>query len=116
MNNKRDLGFIGRYASVKSMVIRTRGEINRQLQAFELSKELRLQDMEVLDKYNREIETENLNSFIDDNIRLDAYKKILLMKFKPEDREDFLVYDKMSFLASEIQLIFPEYRCIGALL
>lgn len=116
MSNKRDLGFLGRYASVKSMVIRTKGEIARLLQSYELSKELAFQTVEIKERYEKEKETTDYNSFVDDNIRIDAYKKIMLLKFKAEDREDFLVLDKMSFLVSEMQILFPEYKCIGTLL
>lgn len=116
MSNKRDLGFLGRYASVKSMVIRTKGEIARLLQSYELSKELAFQTVEIKEHYEKEKETTDYNSFVDDNIRIDAYKKIMLLKFKAEDREDFLVLDKMSFLVSEMQILFPEYKCIGTLL
>ena len=115
MNNRRKLGFIGRYANQKSIVLRTRGEVVRQLQTYDLSRELHFRDMEIIERYTREEETTDFNSFIDDNLRVDSYKKILVLKFRPEDRENFLIYDKLSFLVSEIQIMFPEYKCIGEL-
>ena len=38
LSNKRELGFTGRFASVKSLVIRTKGEIARLMQCYENSK------------------------------------------------------------------------------
>ena len=115
MSNKRNLGFIGRYSSLKSVIIRTKGEMARLMQSYDLSREMSFQNVEIKDNYEKEEETTDYNSFLDDNIRVNAYKKIMLIKFKANDRENFLVQDKMSFLVSEMQILFPEYRCIGAL-
>lgn len=117
VSNKRELGFIGRFATVKSLVIRTKAEIDRLLQSYEISRELAFQNVEIKERYDKEIETVDYNLFIDDNIRIDSSKKIMLLKFKPLIREeqDYLLQDKMSFLTSEIQILFPEYKCIGEL-
>lgn len=115
LSNKRNIGFIGRFASIKRMVIRTRAEIARILQFYELSQELSFQDIEVRRLYKKQIQTTNFNSFIDDNIRNDNYKDIAILTFKAHTRDDFLIYDKMSFLVSEIQFLFPEYKFIGEL-
>jgi hypothetical protein len=115
MSNKRELGFIGRYSSVKSMVVRTKGEIARLLESYDLSRELIFQNVEIRESYSKEEETFNLNDFIDDNIRIDASKKIMLIFFKMTGRVNFLTQDKMSFLVSEMQVLFPEYKCVGAL-
>ena len=116
MSNSKDLGFIGRFASVKNMVIRTRAEIARIIEAYKLNDELFFSEVTVLENYKKQIETINFNSFIDDNIRNDNYKNIMLLTFKTKRPDDFLIYDKMSFLVSEIQFLFPEYKCIGELL
>jgi len=113
--NKRALGFTGRYAGVKSMIIRTKGEISRLMRSYEASKKLVFQDVEVIDKYVKPEETLNCNTFIDDNIRIDTYKKIMLVKFRPIERDSFTIQELMSFLTSELQILFPEYRCVGEL-
>lgn len=116
LSNSRELGFTGRLASMKSMVIRTRGELARILQMYSLKKDLQFYDIEVLEEYKKQKQTVDYNSFIDDNIRIDKYKKILVLKFKAANKEDYLIYDKMSFLVSDIQLLFPEYQCVGELI
>lgn len=116
LSNKRNLGFIGRFWSIKSIVIRTRGEIARLISSYDLGEDLLFLDIELTDNYNKVLQTVNYNDFINDEIRINEYKKILILKFKAHNREDFLIFDKMSFLISEIQMKFPEYRCIGELL
>ena len=116
LTNKRELGFAGRFSSVKSLVLRTRGEIARLLQSYdEMSKQLKFREVEILEEYNKPQETFEFNTFIDDNIRIDPYKKIMLITFSAENVDDYLIQDKMSFLISEIQILFPEYKCIGEL-
>ena len=113
LSNQRKLGFGGRYTTVKSLVIRTKGEIARLLEAYEAGRELVFQDTEILESYAKPQQTMDCNHFIDENIRADRFKRIMVIKFQAKDREDYLVLDKMSFLVSEVQLLFPEYRCIG---
>lgn len=116
LSNRRELGFVGKLASLKALVIRTRGEIARLMTSYELRKDLSFYDVELVNKYNKVIQTINYNNFIDDNIRDNNSKQILVVKFRANNKEDFLIFDKMSFLVSEIQMLFPEYKCIGELI
>lgn len=116
VSNKKNLDFIGKFTSLKSLVIRTKGEIARLMTSYELKKDLSFYDIELVNTYSEIIQTMDYNDFIDDNIRVDDFKKILIVKFKTNNKEDFLIFDKMSFLVSEIQMLFPEYKCIGELI
>ena len=116
LTNNRDRGFVGRFHAVKSIVIRTEGEVARLLCSYEQSKTAVFQGMDILEKYEKPIETMDYNCFMDDNIRVDANKMVMLLKFKVHGGEKFLVYDKIAFLVSEVQLIFPEYHCIGEII
>lgn len=113
--NYRRMGFAGRYASQKSLIVRTKSEIDRILSCYALSEQLHLIGMRILDSYEGREQTYACNSFVEDNIRVDEYKKILLLRFLSDEAKDYLVYDKMSFFTSEIQMLFPEFRCIGEL-
>jgi hypothetical protein len=114
-SNKRDASFVSRYAAIKSVVIRTMGELDRMLNSYEHSRSVSFLGVEILDAYEKTKETVEFNSFIDDNVRIDANKKVMLLKFRMMDgnTESFLIYDKISFLVSEVQMVFPEYNCIG---
>lgn len=112
-SNKRELGFAGRFAATKSLIIRTKGELARLLQHYETANDLILKDTEILEHYPKPPQTIDYNHFIDDNIRIDKFKKVMLLKFEAKNKQDAFILDKMSFIVSEIQLLFPEYRCIG---
>ena len=113
LSNKRTLGFAGRFATVKSLVVRTKGEIARLMQSYETGNDFIFKDTEILEQYQKIQQTTDYNHFIDENIRIDKFKKVMLIKFQTKDRENYLVLDKMSFLVSEIQVLFPEYHCVG---
>jgi hypothetical protein len=110
-----EFGFIGRFAAVQSLIIRTKGEVARILQTYGMD-ELSFADVRVADRYDKAVRTYDVNTFIVDEIRRDEDKKFLILTFTATDRDDYLLWDKISFLISEIQLIYAEYRCVGELL
>ncbi len=116
LSNSRNLGFIGKFASIKSLVVRTKAEIDRIITSYNIGSNISFVDLEVENEYKKEIQTIDYNEFIDDNIRSDNSRKFLVIKFKAANKNDFLIYDKMSFLVSEIQILFPEYKCVGELI
>ena len=59
----------------------------------------------------RDIRSQRL--FIDE-IRGKEATKTLLMKFRA-DKATYLTRDIMSFLASQAQLMYPEFKCAGVL-
>ena len=73
---------------------------------------------EILDrkKGERVTETYPMNGFILDEIRENEYRKHLLLLFRKKGGQDFLIRDIMSFLVSEVQLLYGEYMCEGRLL
>ena len=60
-------------------------------------------------------ETYSMNDFILDEIREDEYEKRLVLLFRKKSALTFLLRDIMSFLVSEVQLMYGEYRCEGRL-
>jgi len=115
LSNRRDMGFAGRYSAIKSLVIRTKGELDRVLNSYEQSKSVLFQGVDILNSYEKTRETLDCNPFIDDNIRANTHKKVMLLKFKVGDGEQYLAHDKISFLVSEVQILFPDYDCVGEL-
>lgn len=57
-----------------------------------------------------------MNGFILDEIRDRDYEKRLVLLFRKKSALSFLLRDIMSFLVSEVQLMYGEYRCEGQLL
>lgn len=117
MSNARKSSFIGRLAAAKNSTVKTKAELTRVINSFEVSKHLEFQYLKLEDlDTNRENETYDMNYFIFDEIREANLTKCLSVYFKVVDRKDYLIYDILSFIVSEIQLLYPEYKCEGRLL
>ncbi len=112
VSNKKKGSFVNRYANLQLRSIRTKGEMFRLVDSFDASKGFKLVDFNFLDGKNESL-TYDMNPFIIENIRMNEYKKILQLVFKCEIGDDFLMYDLMSFIVSEVQRAFPDYRCEG---
>ncbi len=117
--NKRKLSHLDKQADMYGGV-NTQGEIERRLKTYEVYKLFNLEQIEVLEDLNIEkskecIHTFDYNSFITSHTFLKP-KRVLHIKFTAKDKEDILLYEKLSFLVSELQLYYREYRCVGELI
>lgn len=97
------------------MTVRAKGEIVRIINSFEASKYLELKHIEISERANGMKQTYGMNPFISDNVRVESDKKIMRLRFRPREGNSFILNDLMSFLVSEVQMYFPEYKCEGAL-
>ena len=61
-------------------------------------------------------ETYEVNDFIVDEIRDSNIKKVLILSFEAQEKNNYLNYDILSFIISEVQFIYPEYECEGRLI
>ena len=113
-NCKKD-SFINKYINRQSYVIRTKGEITRIVNAFEFSKYFEMLDIEIRNVSDTIKHTYDMNYFITDDIRVGNEKKALIIKFRRNGEETFITNDLLSFLVSEVQMYFPEYKCEGVL-
>ncbi|MED4355006.1 normocyte-binding protein [Schinkia azotoformans] len=115
LTNQSSNQFINMYARKKAIQVRTKSEIFRMVNSFDAAKYLKLVGVEVKNG-NDDIEISyEMNTFIKDDIRAKADKQTMLLHFQPQVGRNYLTNDLMSFLTSEIQMSFPEYRCLGAL-
>jgi hypothetical protein len=115
VSNRRQNSFIGRYAGKR--IVRSKGELLRIANSFEAAAALELEGIELIDRRSRSTEccTYSLNDFVSDSIRTDQDRKTLLLRFKRRagTADSFIVQDLMSFIVSELQMHFPEYKCEG---
>ena len=51
-----------------------------------------------------------------DELRTEKAGMTMLLTFSSKQPDHFLTLDVMSFLVSQVQSLFPEYRCQGKLL
>ncbi|AKG36026.1 hypothetical protein [Paenibacillus durus] len=122
VSNRRRDSFTERYARKQAMVVRARAEIARIVHSFEAAEVLELEGVEIVEPDRREALplTYPLNPFVSDNVRTEAGKLVMRLGFKPlagaqgaKSIPPFMIGDLMSFVVSEVQMYFPEYRCEG---
>jgi len=61
-------------------------------------------------------ETYDMNPFIRDEVRDPAFRRTLVFAFYADNRDLFYIRDIISFLVSVMQMVYPDYRCVGVLL
>lgn len=115
VSNKRKDSFINRFAGKHTPALRTRGEIERLASSFEVSKYFELQEIEIKNASSGAGATYDANAFIVDDIRAGWDQKVMCLKFRALEKESFILMDLLSFIVSEIQMVFPEFRCEGEL-
>lgn len=117
MSNYKNVNFSNRFLFNNRYVIKTKSEIAKLINSFEASKHLRFRDLKIEElKFDEDKETYDANDFIIDEIREDNIKKSLVLYFEAKNKEYYLNNDILSFLVSEIQIIYPEYKCEGRLI
>ncbi|GEN36398.1 normocyte-binding protein [Aneurinibacillus danicus] len=114
-SNRRKNSFVSGFARKQAVTVRAKGEIVRIINSFEASKYLELKHIEISERANGMKQTYGMNPFISDNVRVESDKKIMRLRFRPREGNSFILNDLMSFLVSEVQMYFPEYKCEGAL-
>jgi hypothetical protein len=115
ISNARSDSFSTRLMAKYGTHITTRAELNKLLASFEVSEYVELADLRFAGE-KLAGDTYDMNSFIRDEIRSPDYKKTLALVFKAKNRDFFLNRDIISFLVSEFQRVYPEFRCVGTLL
>jgi hypothetical protein len=113
-NRRKDI-FSTRLMSRYGIEVKTKAELRKLAASFEAEEWVTLESMRFAGGESSG-ESYSMNPFIHDEIRDPAYQKTLLLSFKATKRDFFLTRDMMSFLVSQVQLIYPEYRCVGVLL
>lgn len=116
VSNRRTDGFIGKYARRQGQIVRATGEIIRIVHAFDAARLLELERVDIRERSDGSPQTYEMNPFVSDNVRTERDKKVMRLAFRArqaEGDERFLLQDQMSFLVSEVQMFFPEYKCEG---
>lgn len=117
MTNEVNMSFSNKLAFEKPYTIKTKTELARVINSFKTSKYLIFTDVKLQEVYLDELkQTYEVNDFLIDEIRDENIKKVIILYFKPLDKENYLNKDILSFLVSEIQYLYPEYECEGRLI
>jgi len=116
MQNLRTENFSEKFQRKWNQEIKTKTELKRFINGFELEDYLVFRDCIVKKYFDGEPETYCMNSFIEDEIRNTQNAMKLILYFIPGSHEPWLIRDIASFIVSEVQRIYPEYECGGKLL
>ncbi|WP_347722655.1 normocyte-binding protein [Lysinibacillus capsici] len=113
VSNRRIEHFMHKFASKYTANVKTKGEITRMINSFEAAVSVELVDLDIVDFSSRAGFTHSANPFLTEMIGENSHKKTMLLKFKAKAKKDFIANDILSFLVSEVQRHFFEYKCIG---
>ena len=113
-NIKRD-NFFSRMIENNGAKLKTRADVYGLINSFLAADDFEIESLTITDE-KVVGETYDMNSFILDELRDPNYKRTLLLKFKTEDKDAFFAHDLLSFLTSEVQYCFPEFRCVGEII
>jgi hypothetical protein len=115
ISNARKDSFSAAMTAAYGVTVKTKAELRKLIRSFEVSEYIELESMTFADK-NQNGETYDMNPYIIDELRDPKYQRTLVLGFRAYKRDFFLNRDLISFLVSQIQIIYPEYNCVGALL
>lgn len=127
LSNRRQDSFLGRYAGKQAVIVRAKAEIMRIVNSFEAAQGLELERVDIWGGAGRndvsnlltKTQTYPLNPFVSDNVRTEEGKQIMRLGFRRGSDDvlptapAYILSDLMSFLVSEVQMYFPEYKCEG---
>lgn len=117
LSNQYKESFSGYITEMYRKSIKTKAEMARLIESFSYDGYVRFCGMEISEKLPTDWEKSNYNmdGFIQDEIRIGNSRQVMLLRFVPVDRNNYLNEDIMSFLVTQVQKIFPEYFCVGQL-
>lgn len=117
ISNYQEDHFAARMVKQYASKINTKAELARVINSFDIHRFIKYEDCRVLNNKSLTGETYECNFFIKDEIRDENISKTLMLQFsKNNTKNTYLMRDIMSFVVSQVQLIYPEYNCVGALL
>ena len=115
MNNAQRDSFAVRMMACYGTVIKSHAELQRLIEAYDVCDYIMLDSVQVVPS-RFDGDTYEVNEFIKDEIRSAAVHQSLLLKFKPVKKNAYILRDIMSFLVSQVQIIYPDFYCVGVLI
>ena len=117
LSNQFKDSFSGSITEMFRKSIKTRGEMGRLIESFDYGEYVTFMDFHIYKSVPRECISANYNmdAFIEDEIRSEGIRQVMVIDFSVREPEHYLNEDIMSFLVTQVQKIFPEYHCYGRL-
>ena len=111
LSNSRQDFFINQLINNNFNHIKTKAELNRIINSYQSINNIKLENVRITNNVKSNL-TYDFNQFITDEIRAKNSQQIMLLEFSAPEN-NYLNYDLLSFILSEIQIYFPEYLCKG---
>jgi GrpB-like predicted nucleotidyltransferase (UPF0157 family) len=119
VSNARRQDFSDILAQRTQRAIRTEGELRRLISSFAAAKRLTLVRIGFAPRNLQEgtaVSSYEMNGFLLDELRRADYQQRMILYFTATETDYFLICDLISFVVSEVQLHYPDYKCEGVLL
>ncbi|MCM1183231.1 MAG: hypothetical protein NC337_07650 [Roseburia sp.] len=118
LSNRYKESFSGSITEMFRRSIRTKAEMGRLIEAFDYGAYLTFEGFEFCEEIPQECRDANYNmdGFLADELRTGDAGRVLVIRFTAKDAADWLNEDIMSFLVTQVQRIFPDYRCVGRII
>lgn len=117
LSNRRKDSLSARYSHRMGNFIQTPAELKRKVEEMADGYRISLLGYEILDRAEEEFLEGDMNSFTGVRLFTDDQRKILLLRFGADEREqgDYLYESQIRYILSGLQMEFLEYRCMGVL-
>jgi hypothetical protein len=116
VSNRKHSSFMSGFASKQRAVVRTKGEISRIVRSLSASEGFEFAGAQLVPISDGWSQSYEMNPFVYSRIGHEDRRSILRLTFHSYENDSFLEHDLLSFIVSEVQLFFPEYRCEGVIL
>lgn len=115
LTNHRKDTFIRRYANNAGMYLLTKTDLFRRIMEMDIEDYIEVEDYEILEHGVGCPVQESMNWFVRDELFPMESRKVLLLKFRAKNRENYLNDSMVRYVISQIQMDVSEYRCVGRL-
>ena len=114
LNNEKNYDFLNSLRAVSLVRMRNEAELKRIVKSYKvLENKIIYKDYYITErKLENTLDHYDINDFLTDEFKLKGRKENLYIYFEIRER-DYLTEDLLSFMMSDIQLMFPEYNCLG---
>lgn len=118
LSNQYKESFSGSITEMFRRSIKTKAEMGRLIESFDYGDYLTFDGFELCTEISQECRDANYNmdSFLTDELRTGDAGQLLLIRFMARNPANYLNEDIMSFLVTQVQRIFPDYRCAGCII
>jgi len=114
LSNRKKKSFSDDLTQMFHKQMRTKAGIAAIVNGFPFENYLTYKGMEICEQSGREL-TYDMDDFLTSEISIANRRKKLCLLFQAKDAENYLNYDIMSFLVTQVQASIPDYYCIGKL-